>query len=624
MPERPSLNTSKVGDHDELHGNPIDARESNAGLEGLPEFGSQQTGESRGEADSGGLPPGEIVQTARLASLRRTRRRTVAAAAWAGLGLGLLYAADFIATTGTVPRGVTAAGIPVGGMEARDAERRLRTALAPRIAQPVSITTGDTTNEVEVRSVALAVDWRRTVDHAVSQPLNPLTRLASFFADREVGIISTANDAALRAALNELAPTVDKKPVEGSVRFVEGSPIPVSPVAGQRLDVDGAVEALKRDWLTEPTVRLPVVELQPITTASDVAAAVHQIAGPAVSGPITVIGSDGTRAIVSRDVIATALTFRAEGGRLTPKLDVAAVAAALRPQLGPSETPARDAALDFAADQPVTVPSADGKIVDYETTLSGFVDVLAITRERTIFATYADKPAEFTTGELKSLGAPTVIGEFQTGGFATDSGKNIRRAAENLDGVVVGPGETFSLNAETNPRNAATGYVEAGVIENGRPARGVGGGVSQLATTLFNAAYFAGMVDVEHREHSFYISRYPAGREATVSGDDIDLKFRNDGPVAVLIRTGWTPSTVAVSLLGVKRFDVTSTQGPRASPTSPETLTVPAGEPCRPSEGSDGFAISDTRTLREVATGVSRTETHTVRYDPAPRVLCLG
>ena len=59
---------------------------------------------------------------------------------------------------------------------------------------------------------------------------------------------------------------------------------------------------------------------------------------------------------------------------------------------------------------------------------------------------------------------------------------------------------TFSLNAATNPRTAATGYVEAGIIKNGRPARGMGGGVSQLATTLFNAAYFAGMVDVEHQE----------------------------------------------------------------------------------------------------------------------------
>ena len=107
---------------------------------------------------------------------------------------------------------------------------------------------------------------------------------------------------------------------------------------------------------------------------------------------------------------------------------------------------------------------------------------------------------------------------------------NIKRAAEQINGTIIQPGETFSLNATTNPRDAAHGYVEAGIIEDGHPARGIGGGVSQVATTLYNAAYFAGMTNVEHKEHSFYISRYPAGREATVFDNLIDLKFRNDNP----------------------------------------------------------------------------------------------
>lgn len=244
--------------------------------------------------------------------------------------------------------------------------------------------------------------------------------------------------------------------------------------------------------------------------------------------------------------------------------------------------------------------------------------------ERTITAVYADQPARFTTADLENLGELGVIGEFQTSGFATDSGRNIRRAAEQINGTVVAPGETFSLNTATNPRNTAAGYVEAGVIQNGRPARGVGGGVSQVATTLFNAAYFAGMVDVEHQEHSFYISRYPAGREATVSGDDIDVKLRNDGPSAVQIRTEWTPSSVTVRLLGGKRFEVTSSQSSRTNATSPSTVSIPPGEQCSASGGSSGFTITDTRTLREISTGESRTESHTVHYDPAPKVVCGG
>ena len=91
-------------------------------------------------------------------------------------------------------------------------------------------------------------------------------------------------------------------------------------------------------------------------------------------------------------------------------------------------------------------------------------------------------------------------------------------------------GETFSLNGATEPRNESNGYVEAGIISEGHASRGVGGGVSQVATTLYNAAYFAGMTDVTHKPHSFYISRYPPGREATVFEGAIDMKFRNDAP----------------------------------------------------------------------------------------------
>jgi vancomycin resistance protein YoaR len=186
----------------------------------------------------------------------------------------------------------------------------------------------------------------------------------------------------------------------------------------------------------------------------------------------------------------------------------------------------------------------------------------------------------------------------------------------------VQPGETFSLNRATEPRSEANGYVEAGVIDNGRAGRGVGGGTSQVATTLYNAAYFAGMTDVTHKEHSFYISRYPPGREATVVSGAVDMQFRNDSPTGVLIRTEWTPTTLTVRLYGTKRYEVTSTPGPRTNPTQPNTVTVPAGQPCVASNGAPGFTITDTRTLKEIATGQVRTENRTVRYNPVPIVVC--
>ena len=223
-------------------------------------------------------------------------------------------------------------------------------------------------------------------------------------------------------------------------------------------------------------------------------------------------------------------------------------------------------------------PSQDGRGVDYDATLKDLLAVLTKTGdERKITAVYAAQPAKLTTEQLNGLGIIGVIGEFTTGGFAQDSGRNIKRAAEVINGMIVKPGETFSLNGATEPRDAAHGYVEAGIISDGHASRGVGGGVSQVATTLYNAAYFAGMTDVTHKPHSFYISRYPPGREATVFEGAIDLKFSNDSPTGVIIQTAWTPTSLTVRLYGTKRYDVTSATGPRTNPTEPTKVDIPAG-----------------------------------------------
>ncbi|WP_425003719.1 VanW family protein [Mycolicibacterium sp. S3B2] len=538
--------------------------------------------------------------------------------------LAAVYVTDLIVTSGKVPRGVTAAGVPLGGLAPDEAEDRLRDVVGPRSEEPIPVTVGALDTEVTPRSIDLQVDARATVAQAGGQPLNPITRLTSFFVDTPVGVVSSVDDQALTATLEVLAADVAEDPVEGSIDFVDGEPVAADPESGQRLDVDAAEGVLIRDWALGGTVNLPMAELEPSTTAADVDAALRDVATPAVSAPVIVDAENDTRAILSEQTIASALGFEVEGGRLEPMIDTTIVVDALRPQLEASEVPGRNADIDFTVSPPAKTPEQAARRVDYDATLENLLPVLTSDDDRELDAVYVTEPATFTMAELDGLGPIGVIGEFETSGFASDSGKNIRRAAEQIDGIVVGPGETFSLNEATNPRNAAAGYVEAGIIRNGRPARGVGGGVSQLATTLFNAAYFAGMEDVEHHEHSYYISRYPAGREATVFGDVLDVKFRNDGPTSVQIQTDWTPSSVTVRLVGIKRYEVTSSQSSRSRPTSPQTITIPAGEACSASGGASGFTITDTRTLRDIVTGETTTESHTVTYDPIPRVICGG
>ncbi|MHA6620454.1 VanW family protein [Pseudonocardia sp. DLS-67] len=559
--------------------------------------------------------------TGRTRKPGRGRRRVLVLAAVVG-ALGLLYGADLLLSSGSMPRGVTVAGVGVGTMSMAEAEERLRSEIGGRIDGPIPVTVGDARGQIDPAAAGLSIDWPGTLDRAASQPLNPITRITSFFGERETGVVTIADPTAVNQALEQLGPVVDRDPVEGTVRFDGTQPQPVDPQPGQRLDLNAAIGVLQRDWANGGVVALPVTELPPTTTAEDVATAIQEVARPAVAAPITVIGENSVQGTVTPEVLAASLSFEAENGGLAPKLNQQAIQDALTPQMAESEEPGRDATFDFSSGRAVVVPSQDGRGVDYEATVAALIGVLGRPDPREVTAVYAEKPAEVTTEELKALGNPEIIGDFTTGGFAADSGLNIRRAAQLVNGTVVQPGEVFSLDTVTGPRTAANGYVEAGVIDNGRSARGIAGGVSQVSTTLYNASYFAGMTLLEHKAHSFYISRYPAGREATIATGAIDNRFRNDNPTPIMIRTRWTPTSLTVQIYGQRKYEVTGEFGPRTDPTQPNEVTIPAGEDCHASNGAPGFTITDTRTRRDVDTGESNSETMTTRYNPAPKVVC--
>ena len=127
---------------------------------------------------------------------------------------------------------------------------------------------------------------------------------------------------------------------------------------------------------------------------------------------------------------------------------------------------------------------------------------------------------------------------------------NIHRIADLVDGHVLLPGERFDLNALTGPRDRARGFVDAPQILDGEFVDRIGGGISQFVTTMFNAVFFSGLKDVEHSPHSYYISRYPPGREATISDPAPDFVFENDSPHGVLIDTSYTDTLDHRDVLG--------------------------------------------------------------------------
>ncbi|MGB6277025.1 MAG: hypothetical protein WBF80_16615, partial [Rhodococcus sp. (in: high G+C Gram-positive bacteria)] len=167
--------------------------------------------------------------------------------------LTLLYAADWITSSDRVPRGVTVAGIEVGGKSHSDAEALLRSELGARAEQPVSVDVGDRQVEVLPAAAGLGVDWNATLDRAGSQPINPITRLTSLFGSREIGVVSTTDEQALTAAVDGLRVETDREPVEGDVVFDGSTPIAVAPLPGRVLDADGTRRNLQSEWASGAT-----------------------------------------------------------------------------------------------------------------------------------------------------------------------------------------------------------------------------------------------------------------------------------------------------------------------------------------------------------------------------------
>ncbi|WP_229827421.1 VanW family protein [Klenkia taihuensis] len=559
----------------------------------------------------------------------RWRRPAVLVPAALLLALGVAYGVDLAVAGDDVPRNTVVAGVPIGGLSPSAASQALTEQLAPRVTADHVLVADDVQGVLSPATAGITLDVDQTVQAASGQPLNPWTRLVSVFTERDVTPVITGDETALMAQVDAFAETVDRAPVDATIAL-EGTAASVVPaVTGRQLDREAAgdavTEALSSGGDPATPIELPVdtVDVQVQDDAAQ--QALDDVVTPALAAPVTVDGDDGTTAELSADGIASALRFApGEGGALDTTLDPAALQTALGDQLGEFGTPAEDARFEISGDTISVVPSVDGTGIDPAALASSLLPVLTEPAPRAVTASLGTVPAEFTTDEANALGIVEPISTFTTNFTNSASGTNIRVVAEFVDGAVVLPGETFSLNGYTGPRGEAQGYVPAGVINNGEFTQAVGGGISQFATTMFNAVFFAGLEDVYHKPHSYYISRYPAGREATVYYDSIDLQWRNDSPTGVYVQTEWVPGALTVTFWGTKRYDVESVSSDRYNVRTPVVQEKPDDGNCSPQGGANGFDITVTRIFKDPATGQQvRTEEFDTRYAAEPVIRCV-
>ena len=521
--------------------------------------------------------------------------------------------------------GTTVAGTDVSGLD-RDALGDVVQELAQeRTAGTLEVRAGDSTEQVE-RSLA-AVDVDATVDRAVSagrdglvaRVLGPVLGAVGGETGRPVALVVEVDREAVQERLDDIAESVDREPDPGGIDVRGTTVAPLPPRPGRSLErpaASAAVADALRTGQQEP-VDLPVEETAPPTTPSDVERVVVQ-AREALAGSYSLVRGEQELRVTPTE-FAPLLSAPFLDGELTLRVDLPGLNALVADKAQAIDRPASEAGFAVAGAPPTVdvkgdytwtprpaevrvIPGTTGLAVDVDPATARLSElIVAAERDLERELPMAVTQPELTTEQAEAAGVRTLIGTFTT---YFQSGQpraqNIRRIAEIVDGAYVAPGETFSLNGTAGRRTKARGFVADGAIVDGELTDEVGGGVSQFATTLFNAAFFAGLPIPEHKPHSFYISRYPAGRESTVYFGAIDVKVRNDTGNGIHVETSSTPSSVTVALYGDNGGRrVTASHGPR-----------------EPREDG-GFRISVTRTISG-GDGVGGRRVFRTSYDPEP------
>ena len=554
----------------------------------------------------------------RRAPRRSPRRRLVGALlgiclAWLGAALGLR-----LAYAGTVLPGTHMAGVPLGG--ATEAEVRGRLAGAPENA--VTLTNG--TLRYPVRGTSAGLDLQASAERAMAVgregPLRGIWSSVVSLASPRVVEPVYPSDRAARRIVETAAGDVDTAPFFGALS-IDRATLAVRtrpPRPGRRVDRARTTAALIGALRRGKGGEVPMaVRTRPAVATAEVRS-VGQRAERYLAAGLRLEGA-GAPVVVTPRQLADLLVLETAEHRNRPRVRLGvrtdSLARLVRTIAAQRDRDPVDAGITAVgatavlADKldatwrprPASVrvrPGRAGRAVPQEAAAAA---IAAAVREGRHAATVTLRRSRARVPTAAARRVTSLIGTFTTS-FPCCQPRvtNIRLIAEAVDGTIIAPGQRFSLNEIAGPRTRAKGYVPAPFIADGKLVPSVGGGVSQMSTTVYNAAYFAGLHLDSHTPHSFYIDRYPPGREATLDYPSIDLTWTNDTRAPVLVRATTTATSVSVALYGDNGGRrVRAATGPR-----------------EPVPGRD-FSVTVTRRITRPG-GRTTSESYTTTYDRPP------
>jgi vancomycin resistance protein YoaR len=470
--------------------------------------------------------------------------------------LAVVVGIAFAGSASRVAAGVTVEGVSVGGLTAEEAQAKLESVAARHASEPAVFTAAEHTYRIRPAALEIEGDWAAAAGEAVERgsapfPLRGLERVWLRLLGAEVEPTADVFQAALDERLERIAAEVDRPAVEASLVLDGFEPRVVPAQAGRELDREAAaaiiVDAL--EGFERKETPLPVVVDAPEVTSATLEPVARQLR-TVLSAPIQLVHQGAVMTIEPRQ-LARMLELPSDGARslrIQPEVAAHQLENLAR---GLARAPQN---ADFAVranGRVRVVPSRPGRELNVAATSSALLRAASRPTDRTATVVVAEFEPRMTTADAKALRVERQLASYSTLYAGTaDRINNLQLAIEILDGARIAPGATWSFNDFVGPRTEERGFRSAPVILDGKYAEGIGGGVSQVATTVFNAAWEAGIKIGERHAHALYISRYPDGRDATVNYPDVDLKLVNDTPRWIVITASYDASGILVRLLG--------------------------------------------------------------------------
>jgi vancomycin resistance protein YoaR len=536
--------------------------------------------------------------------------------------VALILLGCYIWSITVVPPNTKLFGYEIGSKLAPSVYEQINIEVKDKVNDPINFKTPQGTFTATPEQLGLELDLPATVRDIRK---NVFIFLKSALFSTEIKPTINLDENTFKIALAEVITENTKDPINATLATQGGKVVTTEAVSGTEIDWEKTKKSLRDSWLYEGRkAEVVIAYIPPAVSNEDVNKVRSNLADLAVASPITL--NIGARSVViSPEIIGTALKFVPNKEKLESKFDETVIVNEISRQMPNIQTTASDAKFDFIGDKVVVVPAQEGikfKPGQLDAALS---PAFRQKDNRVVNLDSAVVKPLITTESLDALGIKEQLSTFrQDFDYLPYRETNVGQAALYMDGMILQPGEIFSMNETIKERTTKNGYVKGIYIgEGGRFAFGLGGGVSIITSATWTAAFYAGLERIEQRAHSVLIARYTPGLEATVSWPKLDLKFRNNTKNNVLIKAIPARDSITISMYGTKVYDrITAKFGEPTNLNNNIDIVNSYDPNCLPQDPAPGFRIVVTRQFWK-NNSIVESENLTTNYRPSDNIICL-